>query len=185
MDGVADRLRARGAVDEEVGDPALGDAKAEPAAIFEPALVSERRRHHGAVAGHGGYDARMVRERLHETAIDVALDAAAEQMRPLSADLDEIGLVSAGCNGGVERIERDGRVAVALHPLPERPHLDGRGDLVARRDAADPAGPAVDAVVLAVGLALKRNRAEARHVAAAIARLLGWAQDGADVEERA
>src|ERR1700716_122730 len=145
MDGIADRLRARGAVEEGVGPPPPRDGEAEPAAVFEPALVSERRRH-GAVAGHGGYDARMVRERLHEAAIDVALDVVAEQMRPLSADLDEIGLVGAGCNRGVERIERDGRVAVSIHPLPELPHLDGRGDLIARRDAADPAGPAVNAV---------------------------------------
>src|SRR5271163_1773265 len=58
VDGVADRLRAQGAVDEEVGDPAPGDAESEPAAIFEPALVADRR-HHGAVAGDGGDDAGM------------------------------------------------------------------------------------------------------------------------------
>ena len=75
VDGVADRLRPQGAVDEEVGDPALGDAEAEAAAIFEPALVSDRR-HHEAVAGDGGDNAGMVRERLHEAAIDVAFDAA-------------------------------------------------------------------------------------------------------------
>src|SRR5229473_6887016 len=167
MDGIADRLRARGAVDEEVGDPALGDAEAEPAAIFEPALVSERRRH-GAVARHGGYDARMVRERLHESAIDVALDAFAEQMRPLSADLDEIGLVGAGRDRGVERVERGGRVRIALHPLPKLPDLDGCGDLVARRYPADPAGAAIGAVILAAGLAIQRDRAEARHVAASV-----------------
>jgi hypothetical protein len=43
MEGVADRLRADGAVDEEIGDPAFGDAEAEAAAIFEPALVSTTR----------------------------------------------------------------------------------------------------------------------------------------------
>src|SRR4030088_2651845 len=94
VDGVADRLRARGPVDEQVGDPALGDPEAEPAAIFEPALVSHRRRH-SAVAGHAGDDAGMCRKGLYEPTIDVALDAVAEQMRPLSADLDEIGLVGA------------------------------------------------------------------------------------------
>jgi hypothetical protein len=31
----------------------------------------------------------MSRKRLHEPAIDVGLDAAAEQMRPLPADLDQ------------------------------------------------------------------------------------------------
>ena len=36
MDGVADRLRPRGAIDEEIGDPALADAIAEPAAKFDP-----------------------------------------------------------------------------------------------------------------------------------------------------
>src|SRR5512140_918490 len=101
MDGVADRLRARGAVDEEIGDPALGNAEAEPAAIFEPALVSDRR-HHDAVAGDGGDDAGMIAKRLHEPPVDVGLDAAAEQMGPLSADLDEIGSIGAGRNRGVE-----------------------------------------------------------------------------------
>src|SRR6266487_1996614 len=149
MDGVADRLRPRGAVDEEVGDPALGDAEAEPAAIFKPALVSHRRRHSGAVAGYGGDDAGICRKRLHESAVDVALDAVAEQMRPLSADLDQIGLIGAGCDRGVERIERDGRVRVALYPLPQLPDFNRCGDLVARRDPADPAGPAVGAVILA------------------------------------
>src|SRR6266704_3109307 len=91
MDGVADRLRPRGAVDEEVGDPALGDAEAEPAAIFKPALVSHRRRLGGVVAGYGGDDAGICRERLHESAVDVALDAVAEQTRPLAADLDQSG----------------------------------------------------------------------------------------------
>ena len=41
MKRIADRLRTGGAVDEEVGDPALGDPEAEPAAIFEPALVAD------------------------------------------------------------------------------------------------------------------------------------------------
>src|SRR5438034_11819865 len=89
VDGVADRLRAGGAVDEEVGDPTPGDAEAEPAAVFEPALVADRR-HHGAVAGHGGDDARLRAERLHDAAIDIGLDTAAEQVRPLAADLDQI-----------------------------------------------------------------------------------------------
>src|ERR1700692_3744367 len=88
VDGVADRLRAKRAVDEEVGDPALGNAEAEPAAIFEPVLIADGR-HHEAVAGHGGDDAGMRRERLHKGAVDVALDARAEQMRPLSAELDQ------------------------------------------------------------------------------------------------
>src|SRR5271165_7288279 len=68
MDRVADRLRAQRAVDEQVGDPALGDAESEPAAIFEPALVSHRR-HHEAVAGHGRDDAGMVRKGLHEPTV--------------------------------------------------------------------------------------------------------------------
>jgi hypothetical protein len=34
VDNVADRLRAQRAVGEEVGDPALGEAEAEPAAIY-------------------------------------------------------------------------------------------------------------------------------------------------------
>src|SRR5882757_3261713 len=101
VDCVADRLRAQRAVDEEIGDPALGDAEAEAAAIFEPALVSDRR-HHGAVAGHGGDNAGMHGKRLHEPAIDVALDAVADQMRPLSAELDQIGSIGAGWNGGAE-----------------------------------------------------------------------------------
>src|SRR3981081_2528854 len=94
VDRVADRLRARGAVDEEVGDPALGNAETAAAAIFEPTLVSDRR-HHSAVAGHGGDDAGMRRKGLHESAVDVALDAVPEQMRPLSADFDEAGSIGA------------------------------------------------------------------------------------------
>src|SRR5437764_522591 len=74
MNGIADRLRAGGAVDEEVGDPALCDAEAEAAAIFEPALIADRR-HHDAVAGHGGDDAGARCEGLHPAAIDVGLDA--------------------------------------------------------------------------------------------------------------
>src|ERR1700679_1885222 len=95
MQRIADRLRARGAVEENVGDPAIGDTEADAGAILEPALVAECR-HHGAVAGHGGDDAGMTGKRLHEAAIDVGLDAAAEQMRPLSADLDHIGLIGTG-----------------------------------------------------------------------------------------
>src|SRR5712664_2953199 len=184
VDGVADRLRARSSVDEQVGDPALGDPQAEPAAIFEPALVSDRRRYGAVTAGHGGGEAGMVREGLHESAIDVALDVVGEQMRPLSADLDEIGLVGAGGDRGVERIERDGLVRVTTDPLPQLPDLDGCGDLVTRRDSIDPAGPAVGSLVLATGLAIDCDRAEVGHVAAAIAHLLGRRQDGADIEER-
>src|SRR5277367_4319671 len=79
VEGVADRLRPRRAVEKEVGDPAFGDAEAEPPAIFEPVLVSDRR-HHVAVAGHSRDDAGMRRKGLHEAAIDVGLDVAAEQM---------------------------------------------------------------------------------------------------------
>jgi len=42
MEGVADRLRTGRAVEEEVGDPAIGDAEAETAAILEPVLISDR-----------------------------------------------------------------------------------------------------------------------------------------------
>src|SRR5436305_14381291 len=76
MDGIADRLRAGGAVEEEVGDPALRDPEAEAAAIFEPVLVSDRR-HHSAGAGHGGDNAGFRGKGLHETAIDIGLDAGA------------------------------------------------------------------------------------------------------------
>src|SRR5271168_2686537 len=148
VEGVADRLRPRGAVEEEVGDPALGDAEAEPAAIFEPVLVSDCR-HHIAVAGHGRDDAGMRPKGLHEAAIDVGLDVAAEQMRPLSADLDQIGLVGAGGNRGIEWIEGSGRIAIAGHPLPELPDFDRGCDLVAGRYPTDPASPAVDAVIRA------------------------------------
>ena len=92
MDGVANRLRAEGSVGEEVGDPTLGNVKAESAAIFEPVLVADGR-HHEAVAGDGGDDAGMRRKRLHEGAVDVALDTRAEQMRPLSAELDQAGAI--------------------------------------------------------------------------------------------
>src|SRR6185295_14205949 len=91
---VADRLRAGGAVEEEVGDPALGDAEAEPAAIFEPTLIADCR-HDGAVAGHTGDDAGSRSEGLHPSAVDVGFDARAEQMCPLSAHLDEGGAVGA------------------------------------------------------------------------------------------
>src|SRR5215207_10818852 len=70
---VADRLQARGAVEEEIGDPALGDAEAEPAAVFEPALITDRG-HDGAVAGHAGDDARARSEGLHPSAVDVGFD---------------------------------------------------------------------------------------------------------------
>src|SRR3954468_8007404 len=114
---VTDRLRAGGAVEEKISDPALGDAEAEPAAIFEPALVADRG-HDGAVAGHAGDDAGSRSEGLHPSAIDVGFDARAEQMRPLSADLDEAGAIGAIRDRGVERIEGCGGVRVALHPLP-------------------------------------------------------------------
>src|SRR5580693_4898017 len=123
VDGVADRLRAQRAVDEEVGDPALGDAEAEPAAIFEPGLIADGR-HHEAVAGDGGDDTGMVRKRLHQGAVDVALDARAEQMRPLSAELDQIGAVGAGRDRGAERIERGHRVRIAIDALPQLPEFD-------------------------------------------------------------
>src|ERR1700722_11442314 len=150
MESVADRLRSRGSVEEQVGNPALGDAEADTAAIFEPALVAHRR-HDGAVAGHGGDDAGASGKRLHEPAIDVGLDAAAEQMRPLPADLDEIGSISTGGDRGVERIERNGGIAVATDPLPQLPQLDGSGDLVTRRKPADPSRPAIHPVIAAVG----------------------------------
>src|SRR5258708_5956411 len=117
MNGVADRLRAGGAVDEEGGDPAVGDPEAEPAAIFEPALVSDRR-HHQAIAGDGGDDAGMRGKGLHEAAIDVGFDAGAEQMPPLPADLDQAGAIGTAGDRGIERIECGGRIRVALDALP-------------------------------------------------------------------
>ena len=60
MDGVADRLRTQRAVDEEVGHPSLRNAEAEPAAIFEPALVADGRRNQ-AVAGDGRDDPQSVK----------------------------------------------------------------------------------------------------------------------------
>src|SRR2546421_2155730 len=104
-------------------------------------------------------------------------------MRPLSANLDQIGPIGVAGDRGVERIERDGRIRVAFHALPKLPDLDRGGDLVARRKTADPARPAVSPIILAVGPAIERHRAEARRVAAAVARLLGLRQNGADVEE--
>src|SRR5262249_2028487 len=95
VNGIANGLWTQRAVDKEVGDPALGDGEAEPAAIFEPALVADGRRD-DAVAGDGCDDARMVREGLHKGAVDIAFDAGAEQMRPLTADLDQAGSVGAG-----------------------------------------------------------------------------------------
>src|SRR5271170_7113076 len=65
VDSVADRLRSQRAVDKEIDDPAIDNAESQPAAIFEPVLVSDRR-HYRAVAGHGGDDAGMVGKRLHE-----------------------------------------------------------------------------------------------------------------------
>src|SRR5215471_13526695 len=100
VDRVADRLRTHGAVDEEVGDPTLADAEAEPAAIFEPALIADRRRHH-ALAGGGG-DAGLCAEGMDIAAVDVALDAVGDQVRPLPADFGQRGLVGAGVEGGVE-----------------------------------------------------------------------------------
>ena len=108
----------------------------------------------------------------------------AEQVRPLSADLDEGGAVGARGDRGVERIEGGGGVGVALHPLPELPDLDGGRHLIARRQPAHPAGAAIDGVILARGRTFERYRAEARRVVARVAHLLEWRQDGADVEER-
>src|SRR5258707_781966 len=48
----------------------------------------------------------------------------------------------------------------------------------------DPARPAIDRIVRAVGRTVQRYRAEARRIAAAIAYFLIWRQDGADIEER-
>src|SRR5213076_2447180 len=48
-------------------------------------------------------------------------------------NLDQIGPIGAAGNRGVERIERDGRIRVAFHPLPKLPDLNRGGDLVARR----------------------------------------------------
>src|SRR4051812_14255925 len=184
MQRIADRLRAGGAVEEEGGDPALGDPEAEAAAIFEPTLVADGR-HHRAVAGHGGDDAGVRAEGLHPAAVDVGLDATAEQMRPLSADLDEIGLVGAAADRGAERIERSaGRVGVAVDPLPELPDFDGRRDFIARGYPAHPAGAAVDRVVAGGGLAVERYRAETGRVTARVTHLLVGRQDGADIEER-
>jgi hypothetical protein len=59
VDGIADRLRADRAVDEEVGDPALAEAETEPAAQFDPALIADGRRDQ-SVAGDGGDDAGMI-----------------------------------------------------------------------------------------------------------------------------
>jgi hypothetical protein len=46
VNGVADRLRAQRAVDEEVGDPALAEAKTKPATQLDPALTADGRRDH-------------------------------------------------------------------------------------------------------------------------------------------
>src|ERR1700716_4648774 len=105
-------------------------------------------------------------------------------MRPLSADLDQAGLGGPGGDRGVDRVERDRRIGIALAPLPQLPDLDRRCRLVARRDPADPARPAIDAVILATGFAVERHRTEAGLVAAVVAHLLERRQDGADVEER-
>ena len=52
VDGVTNGLRTEGAVEEEVGDPALGDPVSEAATIFEPALVAQGW-YHGPVANDG------------------------------------------------------------------------------------------------------------------------------------
>src|SRR5262245_38287157 len=177
--GVADRLRAQRAVDEDIGHPALADAEAEPAAIFEPALVADGRRHH-ALAGDGGDDAGLRAEGLDIAAVDIALDAVGDHVRPLPADLGERGLVRAGFDLGVERIEGDRLVGIALYPLPELPDLDRGGDLVARRESADPAGAAVNRVILRSGVAAHRHRAEVRLVGPPVAHLLIGCQDRAN-----
>ena len=117
MNGVADRLRAHRAVDEEIGHPALAEAEAEPAAQFDPALIADGRRDQ-AVAGDGRDDAGAVVEGLHEEAVDVAFDHRAEQVCPLPADLDQIGAIGAGVDCRVERIERDRRIGVTADALP-------------------------------------------------------------------
>ena len=89
VDGIADRLRPQRAIEEEIGNPALADAVSDPAAIFEPALVSDRRRHR-AVAGNSRDDAGMVCERLHKPAIDIGLDVVAKRMGPLGAKLTRL-----------------------------------------------------------------------------------------------
>src|ERR1700722_8063322 len=126
----------------------------------------------------------MLRERLHEPAIDIAFDAVAEQMGPLSAQFDQIGAIGPGWNRGAKGVECDGRIAVAVDPLPELPDFDRGCDLVARRDAADPAGPAVGAIIAAVGLAIERHRPETCGLTGAVAPLLERGEDGADIEER-
>src|SRR5689334_2349127 len=126
MDGVANRLRPECAVDEEVGDPAGAQAEAEPAAIFEPALIAHGR-HHEAVAGHGSDDAGMRRKGLRPAAIDVALDRGREQVGPLAADLDEAGAIGPAAHRGAERIERGGGIGIAADMLPELPELDVAG----------------------------------------------------------
>src|SRR5215218_9801784 len=104
-------------------------------------------------------------------------------MRPLSADLDEVGAVGARGDRGVERIEGCGRVRIALHPLPELPDLDRSRYLITRRQPTHPAGAAIDRIVLARGRTFERYRAEACRIAARIAHLLERRQDGADIEE--
>ena len=70
---------------------------------------------------------------------DIAFDAGIEKMRPLRADLGQAGAVCAVRDGGIERIERDRLIGIALHALPELPDFNGSCDLVARRYSADPA----------------------------------------------
>src|SRR4051794_4691919 len=130
VDGVADRLRPERAVDEEIRGPALGQAEAEPAAIFEPALVAHGW-NHGAVAGDGGEDSGMRCEGLHPAAVDVAFDLRADEMRPLAADLDEAGAIGPGRDRGVERIEGRGGIGVAGDALPQLPDFNRGCDLVA------------------------------------------------------
>src|SRR5579872_4166651 len=132
MNGVADRLRSQGAVDEKVGGPAFGDAVSDPAAIFEPVLVADGR-YDLSVAGDGRDETGMVRKRLHEAAVDVALDIGAEQVRQLRADLGEICSIGARSDARVKRIERSARLAVTVDVLPELPDLDRGGQFVARR----------------------------------------------------
>ena len=122
MDCIADRLRAQRSVDEEVDSPAACDAEAEAAAILEPILVSDRW-HHKTVASNSRDDAGMVRKGLYEPAIDVAFDTAAEQVRPLTTDLDEVSAVGTRRDGGVEWIKCHCWVAVAVHALPQLPNL--------------------------------------------------------------
>src|SRR6516165_9427371 len=120
---------------------------------------------------------------MHIEAVDIAFYARAKQMRPLATELDQAGAVGAGCDGRVKWIERGRRIGIAVDMLPQLPELDGGCDLVARRQPVDPSGAAVNRIVGGIGRALKRHGAEARHVAAAVARTLERSEHRANIEE--